>query len=158
MQVKVGKKTYIRIEDNDPFMKEWKDALDASPRKDMVMQMKIGFIWVDPYVSVTKVVRVRKAAPTELLAGGNDIIVELSFKKFERLSNIERQFHLSCVCEKIDFTVDKEGVQKVKLRKPDRAYYSQLEEQFGSSVREAICEQNFKYHSGEKENAYNVEF
>lgn len=158
MQVKIGKKTYIKIEDNDPFMALWKQELDTNPRKDMIMEMKLAFVWVEPFVSVTKVVRVKKASQTELLYGNADIIIEISLKKFEQLTTQIQQFHIACICERIDFTVDKEGVKKVKLRKPDRSYYGAVEEKFGASVREAACTANFQYHSGEKENVYDVEF
>lgn len=158
MDVKIGKKTYSDVQDNDSIIREWKTALDNSPRKDLVMELNTKFVVVDPYISVTKVIRVRKANATEKMFSGADVIVEISAKKFERLNNVQRQFWLSCACERIDFTVDKEGNKKVVLRKPDASYYSQLEDQFGEEVRRSVCEENYKFFSGEKENAYNVEF
>ena len=158
MEVKIGKKVYKDIPETDSIMKDWKNALDNSPRKDLIMELTTKFVMVEPYVSVTKVIRVRKSNATEKMFSGADVIVEISEKKFERLNNIQRQFWLSCACERIDFTVDKEGNKKVVLRKPDASYYSQLEDQFGEEIRKSVCEENYKFFSGEKENAYNVEF
>ena len=157
-QVQMGKKTYINVDENDPLIKEFKDAMNASPRKDFIMDMSVGFVYVDPYISVTKVVRVRKANSTEKMYGSVDFIVEVSLKKFERLNNVERQYWLSVICEKMDFSVDKEGNKKPKIRKPDMAFFSQLEEQFGENIRKSVSEQNYNYFGGEKDDAYNVEF
>jgi hypothetical protein len=152
--VKQGKKEFRIADKNEQVWTLFKEIFpQAEYFHEIDGRAVIDIVWVEPMISKSKPIVVKKGGVGEKLYGGADFRIDIGTEIWGKLNDDQRKYLLLHAANHLAGGENKSGEFKFRLNRHDFGDFNINMERYGSDVRQEIARANYElYKDQEKDN------